>query len=100
MSEIQLFGEMGFDFVEVTVESPSATPEKITANKKAILDALHSYNFGVLSHYPWYFSVAHPYSAIQEAIIKEFARAFDAAALLGAKKATIHTEFMPSGIQD
>ncbi len=100
VSEIQLFGEMGFDFVEVTVESPAATPEKITANKKAILDALHSYNFGVLSHYPWYFSVAHPYSAIQDAIIKEFARAFDSAVLLGAKKATIHTEFMPSGIQD
>ncbi len=100
VSELQLFGEMGFDFVEITVESPAATPEKIAANKKAILDTLHSYNFGVLSHYPWYFSVAHPYQTIQDAIIREFARAFDAAASLGAKYATIHTEFMPAGIQD
>ena len=100
VSEIGLFGEMGFDFVEVTIESPGATPEKIVANKKGVLDALHSYNFGVLTHYPWYFSVAHPYAGIQEAIAKEFAAAFDAAALLGAKKATIHTEFLPSGIQD
>jgi len=100
VEEIGLFGEMGFDFVEVTIESPGATPEKIMARKGEILDALHSYNFGVLTHYPWYFSVAHPYSGIQDAIIKEFARAFDAAVLLGAKKATLHTEFMPSGIQD
>ncbi|HIH19565.1 TPA: sugar phosphate isomerase/epimerase [Candidatus Micrarchaeota archaeon] len=100
VEEIQLFGEMGFDFVEVTIEHPSATPEKIMANKKTIMDAFHSYNFGVLTHYPWYFSVAHPYSRIQDAIVQEFAKAFDAASELGAKKATIHTEFLPSGIQD
>jgi len=99
-TEIALFGEMGFDFVEITVESPGATPEKILGNKKAVLDALHSYNFGVLSHYPWYFSVAHPYEHIQKAISAEFGKAFEAAALLGAKKATIHTEWMPAGIQE
>lgn len=100
VSEIEAFGEMGFDFVEITIESPAATPEKILGNRKAILDALHSYNFGVLSHYPWYFSVAHPYDAVQKAINEEFGKAFEAAALLGAKKATIHTEWMPSGIQE
>ena len=100
VSEIELFGEMGLDFAEITIEAPAATPEKIMQNRKEIQDALHSYNFGVLSHYPWYFSVAHPYAAIQEAIVREFGRAFDAAVLLGAKKATIHTEFMPAGIQD
>lgn len=98
--EIALFGEMGFDFAEITIEAPGATPEKIMQHKKEILDALHSYNFGVLSHYPWYFSVAHPYSSIQEAIVREFCRSFDAAVALGAKNATIHTEFMPAGIQD
>ncbi|MFA6489692.1 MAG: sugar phosphate isomerase/epimerase [Candidatus Micrarchaeia archaeon] len=99
-SEIQLFGEMGFDFVEITVESPGATPEKIQKDRKKVLDALHSYNFGVLAHMPWYFSVAHPYPNIQNAIIREFATAFESAASLGAKKVTLHTEFMPAGIQD
>lgn len=100
VDEINLFGEMGFDFFELTVEAPSATPDRIMKDKKQILDALHSYNFGVLSHYPWYFSVAHPYASIQKAIDAEFSRAFEAAALLGAKKATIHTEWMPPGIQE
>lgn len=98
--EISLFGEMGFDYAEITIEAPGATPEKIAKEKKAVLDALHSYNFGVLAHMPWYFSVAHPYSRIQEAINAEFGSAFDAAVLLGAKKVTLHTEFLPSGIQE
>ena len=100
VEEIGIFGEMGFDFIEVTIEAPGAVPDKIIEKKKQILDALHSYNFGVLTHYPWYFSVAHPYPYIQNAYLNEFAKAFDAAVLLGAKKATIHTEFLPAGIQE
>jgi sugar phosphate isomerase/epimerase len=99
-SEISLFGEMGFDFFEATIEAPAATPGRIAARKKEVLDALHSYNFGVLAHLPWYFSVAHPYPSIQEAIVGEFEAAFDTAVLLGAKKATLHTEFLPARLQD
>ena len=100
VSEIGLFGEMGFDYVEITFEAPQAIPEKLADKRKAVLDALHSYNFGVLAHMPWYFSVAHPYPRVQEAIDGEFARAFDAAVSLGAKQVTVHTEFMPSGLQE
>jgi sugar phosphate isomerase/epimerase len=98
--EISLFGEMGFDYVEITIEAPCAHPDKLLHEKQAVQDALQSYNFGVLTHYPWYFSVAHPYQSVQEAIMREFCRAFDVASELGAKKATIHTEFLPSGIQE
>lgn len=100
VEEICSFGEMGFDFVEITIEAPGATPDRIIEKQKQVLDALHSYNFGVLTHYPWYFSVAHPYPYIQNACMHEMVKAFDAAALLGAKKATIHTEFLPAGVQD
>jgi len=100
VEEITLFGEMNFDFAEITIEAPAATPEKIAKEKKAVLDALHSYNFGVLAHMPWYFSVAHPYRGVQDAIDGEFCSAFDTAVHLGAKKVTLHTEFLPSGIQE
>jgi len=98
--EISLFGEMGFDYLELTVEAPCAHPDRLMKEKKAIQDALASYNFGVMAHMPWYFSVAHPYSSVQEAIYREFARAFDSAVLFGAKKATLHTEFLPAGIEE
>ncbi|MCX6771000.1 MAG: sugar phosphate isomerase/epimerase [Candidatus Micrarchaeota archaeon] len=98
--EIALFGEMGFDYFELTIEAPCAHPDKLMKEKKEVQDALSSYNFGVLAHMPWYFSVAHPYPPIQEAINGEFCRAFDAAVEFGAKKATLHSEFLPSGIQE
>jgi sugar phosphate isomerase/epimerase len=100
VSEIHLFGEMGFDFVEITVEAPGASADKVMARKREVQDALHSYNFGVLAHMPWYFSVAHPYPRVQGAIIAEFVHAFDAASAIGAKKVTLHSEFLPSGIQE
>lgn len=100
VSEIGLFGEMGFDYLEMTIEAPQTTPEKLVEKRKTIMDALHSYNFGVVSHMPWYFSVAHPYSGVQEAINREFGRAFEVAVGFGAKQATIHTEFMPAGLQE
>jgi sugar phosphate isomerase/epimerase len=98
--EISLFGEMGFDYVEITVEAPCAHPGKLQKEQKAIQDALSSYNFGVLAHMPWYFSVAHPCQGIQDAIMREFEAAFDSAVALGAKKVTLHTEFLPSGLQE
>ena len=98
--EIALFGEMGFDYFEMTIEAPCAHPDKLSKERRAVQDALSSYNFGVLAHMPWYFSVAHPYPSVQAAINLEFCRAFDTAVGFGAKKATLHTEFLPAGIEE
>lgn len=99
VEEIHLFGEMNFDYVEITVEHPGARPEKIARHKKEMMDALASYNMGVVAHLPWYFSLAHPYERIQKAIHTEFVSAFTAAAQLGAKKITLHSETLSPSIQ-
>ncbi|MFH1095639.1 MAG: sugar phosphate isomerase/epimerase [Candidatus Micrarchaeota archaeon] len=99
VEEIHLFGEMNFDYAEITVERPRAGAEWVAEHKKQVLDALGSYNLGVLSHMPWYFSVAHPYERIQRAMEMEFSHAFRSAALLGAKKVTIHTETLSPSVQ-
>jgi sugar phosphate isomerase/epimerase len=97
--EIHAIGELSFDYIEVTVEHPYATPDIIGKSRKEISDAIHSYNLGVLAHLPWYFSLAHPYQSIQQAVNREFARAFESAASLGAKQITLHTETMSPSIQ-
>jgi sugar phosphate isomerase/epimerase len=96
LDELCLFGELSFDFVEVTIEAENATPEIIRKQKKRINDIISSYNFGVLGHLPWYFHVAHPYPAILKAYEKESIKAMDAACVLKAEKVTIHTEFLPT----
>jgi len=93
--EIMLAGELSFDYIEVTVQAPTATPEIISRNRKEIFDALKSYNLGVLAHMPWYFPLSHPYASMQEASNREFSRAIEAAASLGAKKFTLHTDINP-----
>lgn len=97
--ELMLFGEMNFDYAEITIEHPHARAEFIEKNKKEILDALSSYNLGVQAHLPWYFSLAHPYERIEKAIHTEFISAFRVASILGAKKITLHTETLSPSIQ-
>ncbi|VVB57707.1 endonuclease 4 [uncultured archaeon] len=99
IEQIHLFGEMNFDYAEITIENPHARPEYVEKHKKDILDALSSYNLGTLAHLPWYFSIAHPYERIQKAINAEFVHAFKAAQLLGAKKITLHSETLSPSIQ-
>jgi len=92
IEQIHQFGEMNFDYLELTVEHPYARPELIEKKKKQIMDAISSYNLGLLSHLPWYFSIAHPYERVQKAINTEIVSAMQVAASLGAKNMTIHTE--------
>ena len=99
VDEIHLFGEMNFDYLELTIEHPHARPEFIEKNKKEILDAVQSYNLGIIAHLPWYFSLAHPYERIEKAVHTEFISAFRTASLMGAKKITLHTETMSPSIQ-
>lgn len=96
LDELCLFGELSFDFVEITIEAEHATPEIIRKQKNRINDIISSYNFGVLGHLPWYFHVAHQYPSILKAYEKETIKALDAACALKAEKVTIHTEFLPT----
>jgi len=93
-SEIEKIGEMSFDIFELTLEAPEATPEKVRGQRKEMDELVKSYNFGLLGHMPWYFSVAHPYPTIQKAIREESTKIFECAKELGIDKMTIHTEFL------
>lgn len=96
LEEIKLFGEMGFDFVELAVEAPGGKPEKLLEKKKEIEDLLNSYNFGVLAHFPWYFHLASHYEKIRDAYLAETKKALEAVAEFKAKSVTLHSEFLPS----
>jgi len=100
VEQIHSFGEMNFDYFELTLEYPHATPQIVQKQKKRILDALASYNLGLVAHFPWYFSISHPYDGIQRATNKEFEEAIRAACALGAKKAVLHAEAaLPPSLQ-
>ncbi len=95
LGEIELAGELSFDYFELTVESPNSTSSIIRESKRQIIEHIQSYNLGIVGHMPWYLHVAFPYESVQRACIAEFEDAIDAAGEVGAKKITIHTEFLP-----
>lgn len=100
VEEIFQIGELNFDYIEIAVEYPQATSEKISENRKKVMDAISSYNLGVVTHLPWYLSIAHPYEKVQRSILQELTSAIKTASGLGAKTVVIHPEVtMPYSIQ-
>jgi len=100
LDQIYKIGEMNFDYLEITIEYPAATPQKLIQKKDKILEAISSYNLGVLAHLPWFFPLANPYERIQNATNKEIENAMHIATLLGAKTITIHPDLVtPVSVQ-
>jgi len=90
IDEIKLFGENKFDYIDLTLEKPEATPEILIEKKKEILDALSSYNLGVVGHTPWYLELGHPYESVRKAFLKEALKIIEVLGKIEVSKTTIH----------
>lgn len=96
LDEIRLFGEMGFDFLDLTIETPKAKPEILLRKRTSIMDLLSVYGMSLVGHMPWFFEISHPYESIRKAVLKEGLKVLRACAGLGASKVTVHVESHPS----
>lgn len=94
LGEIGEIGEMGFDYVELTMDPPEAFPEKILAQKKAILDLLDRYRIGIMTHLPTFVWTSDLYESLRKASLQENFAALEASAELGIEKAVLHPAFI------
>ena len=94
VDEIKLFGAYGFDYLDLTIEYPQATPEKIRGQMSEIKGAVKSYNLGLVGHMPWFLNIIHPYDSVRNAILSESEKIFAMAEELGIEHITIHPDFM------
>jgi len=90
VEEIDSIGKLGFDYIELTIDAPESTPEKIVYNKEGILDALSSHHLGIVAHLPTFISIADLYESIRKASIDENIKALEAGAALGIDKFVLH----------
>lgn len=90
LEEVRLIAGMGFDYLDLTVEYPEATPQKITKDLPGFRDSLGG--LGLVGHMPWFFNIIHPYEGIRKSTIEECGRIFDICAALGIKQVTIHPD--------
>ena len=92
LEEVRMIAGMGFDYVDLTVEYPEATPEKITEVMPEFRDALASRSLGLVGHMPWFLNIIHPYESIRKSTIEECGRIFDMCATLGIGHVTVHPD--------
>ncbi|VVC72085.1 Xylose isomerase-like TIM barrel [uncultured archaeon] len=92
--EIARLGDLGFDFIDLTSEPPSASSDLLKKKSAEIKDALSTFKLGIVGHTAWYHEFANPYESVRRAHIGEFKASAEVLASLGAKKVGIHPDNM------
>jgi len=94
LREIEEFGQLGFDYVEVTMDPPEATPKKILAQKSSVRKVLARYEMGVVAHLPTFVWTSDLSESLRRVSVEENLEALEAAAQLGVQKATLHPGYI------
>ena len=94
LREIEEIGELGFDYVELTMDPPEAIPQKILAQKRAIQGLLRQYGMGMVAHLPTFVWTSDLYESLRRASLQENFVALEASAELGIEKVVLHPGFI------
>jgi sugar phosphate isomerase/epimerase len=94
LDEFREIADLGFDYAELTIDAPEATPKKVLAQRKEVLDFLSSRNLQLVSHLPCFVSTADLYESIRRASREEVLKALEASFQLGVKKAVLHPSYV------
>ncbi len=95
LAELEAIGRMGFDFIELTIDPPEATPERLLANRGSISDALSAHGIWAIAHLPCSVRTADLYDSIRLASRMEVFKAIDALPELGIRIANLHPSHIP-----
>ncbi len=95
LQEIEEIGKMGFDYLELTMDPPEATPKKARAQRNSIQGLLHRYEMGIVGHLPTFVWTSDLYESLKKASLQENFDALEVGAELGIKKAVLHPVISP-----
>ncbi len=90
LKEITWIGAMGFDFVDLTLEPPSATARSIDV--KTVRAALESNGLPVVGHTAYYLPLCSPFESIRRAAVEELNCCLEVFAALGASWMNLHPD--------
>jgi sugar phosphate isomerase/epimerase len=93
LKEIEWFGQNGFDFVDLTLEPPSADPADLDI--QGVREALARHGLGVVAHAAYFIPISSPFASLRRTALEEFRRALGGAAQIGARMMTVHYRGIP-----
>ena len=88
--EIWSLRELGFDFVDLTLEPTRAHPGVI--DPIAVSKVLAETGLQAVGHTAWYLPLASPFPGIQQAAFDEFSRCFDVFGRIGIHNVNVHPD--------
>jgi sugar phosphate isomerase/epimerase len=91
--QIQWLGEMGFDFLDLTLEPPHAASWNIDA--ATIKRRLEDSNLQVVGHTAPFLPIASPVEELRQAALLEFRRDIDVFQKVGARWMNVHPGMSP-----
>jgi sugar phosphate isomerase/epimerase len=90
VAEVRWAAEHDFDFVDLTIEAPAATVERLdVAQLKAVLDET---GLGIVGHTAWYLPFGSPVPQVRAGAIEAIRTTFEPFAYLGASYVTVHVD--------
>lgn len=90
LKEIEWMAEMGFEFIDLTLEPPAAAVWKV--DLREIRKALTAHNLPVVGHTAFYLPLCSPFESIRRAAVEELKACIEAFAELGAAWMNIHPD--------
>ncbi|HET7624074.1 MAG TPA: sugar phosphate isomerase/epimerase family protein [Verrucomicrobiae bacterium] len=90
LKEVQWMAEMGFEFVDLTLEPPLAIPKKVDA--RALKNFLEKNKLAVVGHTAYYLPLCNPFESIRRAAVEELKECLPLFAELGAKWMNLHPD--------
>jgi sugar phosphate isomerase/epimerase len=90
LEEIEAVAEMGFDYVELTMDAPMAHHSVLKEQQDAVLSAIRRLGLGLVCHLPTFVSAADLTPGLREASVRELVESLETAKALGTEKVVLH----------
>lgn len=90
VSEIEWMARAGFDFVDLTLEPPLASPRQIDVSE--IRGVVESAGLSVVGHTAYYLPLCSPYESLRRAAVEELKLCLEVFAGIGARWMNLHPD--------
>ncbi len=94
IKELEAFSELGFDYLELTMDAPKAHYSIIRQEKKRLLKALDRHNMKLVCHLPSFVYTADLTHSIRKASLNEVLKSLEVVAELACPKAVLHPSYI------
>lgn len=88
--EVRRFRELGFDFIDLTLEPERARPRDIDV--PSVRRILEDAEMTAVGHTAWYLPIGSPFGSIRDAALDELTVSLDVFARLGVNRMNVHPD--------